>query len=813
MAADIEVIAEFPYQYTDAEGSEVAFRQGEKFLLLNKATEEWWKVKRISSDSSVKSVIYVPATYVKELPMSPHNTETLRCKSASSSDNHDYMNLDAFRSIMARSDSNTDSDYSYSDNDTASNLSVSPRVFNGSLSPTAQSSTAEIRKSLNLDAVLGGMLQQQGHSPITPRRSISRNDSNKENYGIKNAEDNVVLRERVNINHLPEKRCSSLPAGWQRLTDEKSGRPYYYNAQTDESMWNSPRASITNDETEQQCIPAGWTIEKDDSNEDIFVNSVNNDKWKAYSTEEGETYFHKIGDDITAWELPEVDVQARGARRRSLDDLPDDKTGGRMTSTFPRNSKARSVLFTYGSGGSQEDVQSEKPTPAAKLHRRSQSTSMLVDSDDASIPSISLLAVHDGSARHADVEGYLVRKKLIEAGKPKKFHWEQVYVCKYESSLLFYKDKKSSIPKPDRPFGRPESTIDLRGATLEAPKVERTKGKKHVFQICTYGRQNVMMLMADSPTVMGNWITSIQLTITNLEELIPLPPSSVPPEPPIVSTKSSSASQNSSGTSGSPTLLRREKNDKSIKNSIKRISKRGSNLSEEDANKVKIKAKLKKFLPKRPTYYELEKKGIIKQEVFGCHLEVLCKRESVTVPNFVVKCITAVEKRGLHVKGIYRECGNASLMHKLRISTDQGERIDFDDKQWSDVHVIAGALKWYFRELPEPLIPAWSFDRFIEAIKTPSIHERRRQFKSLIDTMPKYNYETLKFLLQHLLKVIEFSSENKMEKHNCSIVFGPTLLRPEDEDNHLNIALNTVYQNQIVNFVISEYGELFSAIG
>ena len=59
------------------------------------------------------------------------------------------------------------------------------------------------------------------------------------------------------------------------------------------------------------------------------------------------------------------------------------------------------------------------------------------------------------------------------------------------------------------------------------------------------------------------------------EELIPLPPSSVPPEPPIVSTKSSSASQNSSGTSGSPTLQRRDKNDKSIKNSIKRISKRG----------------------------------------------------------------------------------------------------------------------------------------------------------------------------------------------------------------------------------------------
>lgn len=45
-----------------------------------------------------------------------------------------------------------------------------------------------------------------------------------------------------------------------------------------------------------------------------------------------------------------------------------------------------------------------------------------------------------------------------------------------------------------------------------------------------------------------------------------------------------------------------------------------------------------------------------------------------------------------------------------------GERIDFDDKQWADIHVIAGALKWYFRELPEPVIPAASFDEFVNGI-------------------------------------------------------------------------------------------------
>ena len=36
----------------------------------------------------------------------------------------------------------------------------------------------------------------------------------------------------------------------------------------------------------------------------------------------------------------------------------------------------------------------------------------------------------------------------------------------------------------------------------------------------------------------------------------------------------------------------------------------------------------------------------LSEEIFGSHLDVLCKRENVTVPHFVIKCIEAVEKRG-----------------------------------------------------------------------------------------------------------------------------------------------------------------------
>lgn len=150
-----EVVAQFSYSYKDNDGSEVAFEEGDRFTLLDKATEDWWKVKRKPSESNTgrKIIIYVPASYMKEVtstptPLSPNNSDS----------SHEYMNLDAFRAVMARSNSNTDSDYSYSDQDTQSSLGTSPRVLNGSFSPTPSptfsSNTAELRKSLNLEALL-----------------------------------------------------------------------------------------------------------------------------------------------------------------------------------------------------------------------------------------------------------------------------------------------------------------------------------------------------------------------------------------------------------------------------------------------------------------------------------------------------------------------------------------------------------------------------------------------------------------------------------------------------------------------------------
>ena len=56
--------------------------------------------------------------------------------------------------------------------------------------------------------------------------------------------------------NLRGKRTSTLPAGWQKLTDELSGRQYYYNQSTKESVWQSPRTPIDYNEQEHKVC---WT--------------------------------------------------------------------------------------------------------------------------------------------------------------------------------------------------------------------------------------------------------------------------------------------------------------------------------------------------------------------------------------------------------------------------------------------------------------------------------------------------------------------------------------------------------------------------
>lgn len=56
-------------------------------------------------------------------------------------------------------------------------------------------------------------------------------------------------------------------------------------------------------------------------------------------------------------------------------------------------------------------------------------------------------------------------------------------------------------------------------------------------------------------------------------------------------------------------------------------------------------------------------------------------------------------------------------------------------------------------------------------------------------------------------RVVENGEKNRMTYQSIAIVFGPTLLKPEKETG--NIAVHTVYQNQIVELILLELSSIF----
>ena len=88
MSAIVE--AEQPYRYTDDDGSEVSFKEGERFILLAKSSVDWWKVQRTGLFAG-KSVCYVPAAYVKEVNVTPRGHHTKQ-----------YVNLEVYQKIIQK---------------------------------------------------------------------------------------------------------------------------------------------------------------------------------------------------------------------------------------------------------------------------------------------------------------------------------------------------------------------------------------------------------------------------------------------------------------------------------------------------------------------------------------------------------------------------------------------------------------------------------------------------------------------------------------------------------------------------------------
>lgn len=162
--------------------------------------------------------------------------------------------------------------------------------------------------------------------------------------------------------------------------------------------------------------------------------------------------------------------------------------------------------------------------------------------------------------------------------------------------------------------------------------------------------------------------------------------------------------------------------------------------------------------------------------VFGRRIEEVLAREGTTVPNIVTCCCEFLRLTALESPGIFRLSGSSNNINRLRDIFDAGEVVDFAHQEECELDSIAGVLKLYVRQLPEPPLMFANYQAFLEASDNPTA------IRDLILKLPKPYYDFVVYLCHFLADIVALSDRNQMTPSNMAIVMGPNLLRPREED-------------------------------
>ncbi|KAK0148213.1 Rho GTPase-activating protein 15 [Merluccius polli] len=820
--------AQYDYNYHSADGQQVFIREGERFILLKKTNTDWWQVRRIGAVSKAKP-LYVPATYVTEVPIAPMSSPQRLVLSTSLTAELGSLPRVSLTPTSPHNNAHAFHGSEHSAGRAAGRFPAHP--LSGSSPPAPP---------LGYLGVPGGGPWVSAGQPPEPRAppTITRSQSSSnlpKNPYDEAGEDFGFLRQpqgpqkvqqpvptesyipQLSWQNSPlysETPASGIPPSsslspskaeppspapgdrplqvldlWEQYSDSASGRCYYVNSITKERSWKPPRRGRT--PAAKQLSPTQPQMSPRDT---------------------GHLSLPLCAATNGTIHMPSPDLVYRSQPRSAHGDAHRKQCMQRAASSDTLTMASFVKGNTHSAGSSPMHLthfqslafpeNGKIDTGSTQLFQHGRDFSFNVTNIIVEPPSPDISPESDGYTPELEKAGLLNKTKISEGGRKLRKNWNPSWVVLVGNSLVFFKDPKSQNASSWKPGNScPESSVDLRGAQLDWANY--LSSKKNVFKLRTV-TGNEFLLQSETDSLVKEWYNTIRDVIDRLDRENPL----------------DNVLLYSQRRTSSMEMLDRIGDDDGNRTSLPRSV---SNL--ENTERKRVRSRLKKLILKRPPLQALQEKGLIKDQVFGCGLEMLCEREQSTVPRFVRLCTEAVERRGLQTDGIYRVSGNLAVIQKLRytvnheraVTTDgrymfpaelvREEKLNLDQSEWEDIHVITGALKLFFRELPEPLVPYGFFTDIMETVKMPDYWEKVDRLKCLVLNIPPPNRDTLHFIFTHLKRVLEHSDANRMTTQNIAIVFGPTLMRPERDTGLM--AINMIHQNQAVELILTEFGHIF----
>eukprot|EP00076_Gallus_gallus_P042110 XP_025007648.1 SH3 domain-binding protein 1 [Gallus gallus] len=184
---------------------------------------------------------------------------------------------------------------------------------------------------------------------------------------------------------------------------------------------------------------------------------------------------------------------------------------------------------------------------------------------------------------------------------------------------------------------------------------------------------------------------------------------------------------------------------------------------------------------------------------YGVPLQTHLKDLGREIALPIEACVMMLLASGMKEEGLFRLAAGASVLRKLKSSLASGSNAL--EEFYSDPHAVAGALKSYLRELPEPLMTFKLYDEWIKVASLKDIGDRVQSLRDTCSRLPQDSYNNLRYLIKFLAKLAEHQNVNKMTPSNIAIVLGPNLLWPEQSTGSVQLDLASVSSIQVVGVV------------
>ncbi|CAD6891026.1 unnamed protein product [Tilletia laevis] len=179
-------------------------------------------------------------------------------------------------------------------------------------------------------------------------------------------------------------------------------------------------------------------------------------------------------------------------------------------------------------------------------------------------------------------------------------------------------------------------------------------------------------------------------------------------------------------------------------------------------------------------------------------------------PIIITKCISYIEKHGLELQGIYRISARHSSIQALLAAVEKDEEgLDFEVLK-PELPAVAGLLKLYLRELPEPVMAMpWEERIRYTHEREENIRTGFATLKGRIRRLPPMNNITLKTIVFHLANVAAHSDKNSMTESNLAVIFGPVLC--SDGDHETTSLAAAMEEDRVVEDLIRYAPQVFEA--